>query len=133
MRPAWGTESDVTFAESSWRFLALRTLLVVMTKFSVSTSPETVRRSIVATPVSSRSFSVERSCASSAANANGTGATRKRGEISSRPAGVTPTQNVSGRSTSSGVEAWMTKQPLTSVANRTLFVVKSEPDAFSVR
>ena len=72
------------------------------------------------------------SSASSAANANGTGATRKRGEISLRPAGFTPTQNVSGRSTESGVEAWRTKQPLTSVANRTPFVAKSESDAFDV-
>ena len=83
--------------------------MAVTTKFSASTSPETARRSIVATPASSSSLSVESSCASSAAHANGTGATRKRGEISLRPAGFTPTQNVSGRSTESGVEAWRTK------------------------
>ena len=46
---------------------------------------------------------------SSAAKANGTGATRKRGTISSRSAGFTPTQNVSGSATGGFADAVTTK------------------------
>ena len=77
-------------------FFAVTTEFAGTVQFFVFRPPDTSSRSIIASPVSSNALSLFTMATSSATSANGTGATRKRGEISSPVAGFTPTQNVSG-------------------------------------
>ena len=114
---------------SSCRFVAVTEPPEGSAQSSTSIPSEAVTISAPTVPETVVSTLLSTSSASHAANASGTGDTRKRGDISAAPSGFTPTQNVSG--IDAGTVPDSAKYPSLSVARVTPVFVSAGDDAFS--